>query len=520
MESPAQTPTLFNYYNVYRLVIAILLLGITLSQEILLRQFRDASLFQGLAIAYVSLTCLFLVLYRFFVAVSPHQVFFNVTLDIVILHLMFYAGTGITGGLSNLLVITVAAGNIMLRGRIGLSFAALATLASMFLELERIVNLDQPTGQIARAGLTGAIYFAAAFIVQNLSQRITQTEDLAIQRQQDIVELERLNHQIIQSMRTGIIVCDELGTIKLINQAAIELLGPDSQTALPNDISERMRLWRDNPGLRTTPFQIDADKPLVQINFSRLQKSQSSDILVFVEDTRLMTQQAQQLKLASLGRLTASIAHEVRNPLGAISHATQLLAESTSLDAADRRMTDIIQRHSQRVNLIIENTLQLSRRAEPQTEDITLKSWLHEVLEHFSEQSGKIDAISLEILAPDAHARFDRSQIEQVLINLIENGLRHGCQAHPDATLTLVLGENAAGDQAYIDVIDQGSGVSEENRPHLFEPFFTTESKGTGLGLYLAREMCEANQAQLDYIESHPKGTCFRILFAHHNRIV
>lgn len=520
MESSAQTPVLFNYYNVYRLVIAILLLGITLSQDVLLRQFRDANLFQTLAIAYVALTTMLLVLYRFFLAVTARQVFFSVTLDIIILHILFYASTGITGGLSNLLVITVAAGNIMLRGRIGLSFAALASLATLVLELERIIAFDQHISQIARTGLIGAIYFAAAFIVQNLSLRISQTETLASQRQQNILELERLNHQIIQSMRTGIVVCDEALHIKLINQAAKELLDISDQEDLPDEIQERVALWRSNPGFRTTPFQRSADKPLVQANFSRLQQGNSSEILIFLEDTRLMTQQAQQLKLASLGRLTASIAHEVRNPLGAISHASQLLAESDNLDAADLKMTDIIQRHSRRVNLIIENTLQLSRRAEPQTEEVHLESWLRKVVAQYAEQQAELPHIAIEIHAQDAHARFDKDQMEQVLVNLVNNGLRHGQQANPEAALQLVLDQTESGEQAFIDIIDQGDGVAAEDRAHLFEPFFTTESKGTGLGLYLSREICEANQAQLDYIEAHPAGTCFRLLFAHHNRIV
>ncbi len=520
MESSSQTPVLFNYYNVYRLVIAILLLGVTLSQDSLLRQFRDADLFQTLAIVYMMLTASLLVLYRFILSVSARQVFFSVIIDIAILHILFYAGTGITGGLSNLLVITVAAGNIMLRGRIGLSFAALASIATLALELERIITLDQHVSQIARTGLIGAIYFAAAFIVQNLSLRISQTETLASERQQNIVELERLNHQIIQSMRTGIVVCDESLHIKLINQAAKELLAIDDQEDLPREIQERIALWRSNPGFRTTPFQRSPDKPLIQANFSRLQQNASSEILIFLEDTRLMTQQAQQLKLASLGRLTASIAHEVRNPLGAISHASQLLAESDNLDAADLKMTDIIQRHSRRVNLIIENTLQLSRRAEPQTQEVRLEDWLHKVVTQYTEQHAESPRIDIAIRAPDAHARFDTDQMEQVLVNLMDNGLRHGLQADPHAPLRLVLDQTASGEQAYIDIIDQGEGVATEDRAHLFEPFFTTEAKGTGLGLYLSREICEANQAQLDYMDAHPMGTCFRLLFAHHNRIV
>ncbi len=520
MESPAQTPSLFNYFNVYKVIIGFLLLTMTFTQEDLVSDFRHPDLFQALTLAYFIGNLALVFLFRFILSTTPRQVFSAVLLDIALLHVLFYLGAGITGGISNLMIITVAAGNIMIRGRIGLSFAAIASLASLSIEIERVFSGQSHVSDVARAGLMGAIYFASAFIVQNLSSRISQTESLASQRKQDIIGLEKLNHQIIQSMRTGIIVCDEALSIKLINQSCEELIGLKQKQSLPPQIRERIDLWRANPGVRTTPFRIDDDKPLVQANFSRLQKDSGSEIIVFIEDTRLMTQQAQQLKLASLGRLTASIAHEVRNPLGAISHATQLLAESENLDKADLKMTDIIQRHSKRVNLIIENTLQLSRRGEPETEIVLLKDWLQAVLNDYQEQLNDQGKIQLQIDAPDAQARFDPNQIEQVLVNLIDNGIRHGSKAQPDAPLLIKLSESESGEQAYIDIIDRGDGISEDNRHHLFEPFFTTESQGTGLGLYLSREICESNQAQLDYIDSDNQGACFRVVFAHHNRIV
>ncbi len=519
MELSPQTRALFGYYNIYRLVIAILLMSMTFSQQDFLQDFRKPDLYQSITLAYVFLNLTLLVFFRVALSTTPKQIFTSVTIDILVLHSLFYCGTGITGGISNLLIITVAAGNIMLRGRIGLAFAAMASIASLALEIERVWLDLSHIGDIARAGLTGAIYFAAAFIVQNLSMRISQTETLAQEREQDIIELERLNHQIIQSMRTGIIVCDDSERVKMSNQACQDLIDMKPGDPLPKALSERISLWRNNPGMRTTPFQISTEKPLVQANFSRLQKTEGTDVIIFLEDTRLMTQQAQQLKLASLGRLTASIAHEVRNPLGAISHATQLLAESDQLNDADRKMTDIIQRHSKRVNLIIENTLQMSRRAEPETQDIALKDWLTEVIEDYKEQNPGA-RIRLVIAQAESHARFDPNQVEQVMINLIDNGVRHGKKHQEDAELLIRLDSTESGEQAFIDVIDQGSGVSEDDRHHLFEPFFTTESQGTGLGLYLSREICEANQAQLDYVHDHAEGSCFRLMFAHHNRIV
>jgi len=520
LQTSPYTSSLFNYYNFYKVIIGILLLGMSFSQESLIESFRYSDIFQTLTLSYLLLNIITLVFFRFILSGSSRQVFTVITLDIFVLHGLFYCSTGISGGLVNLLVINVAAGNIMMRGRIGLSFAASATLLSIAIASERLLVGIDNISDLARSGLMGCVYFASAYILQYFATRITQTESLAKQREQDIIGLEKLNHQIIQSMRTGIIVCSDGFEIKLINQACKDLIGLESNDELPSLIIDRIHLWHSNPGTRTTPFKIATEKPLVQANFSHLQKGNKSEILIFIDDTRLMTQQAQQLKLASLGRLTASIAHEVRNPLGAISHATQLLAESENLDSADRKMTEIIQRHSKRVNLIIENTLQLSRRSEPETEDIMLKEWLESIVFEYISQRDGLAKIKLEIDSPLAAARFDAGQIEQVLINLIDNGIRHGVKQDPETTLTIKLAEFSESKQAYIDVIDQGAGITEENSLHLFEPFFTTETQGTGLGLYLSREMCEASQAQLDYINTEPSGTCFRLLFAHYKRIV
>lgn len=549
METAPNSKSLFNYYNAYKVVLGILLYTLVLTEHPYLNQFRELGNFETLSLAYLILNFGIVLLYRFYLKSSPRQIFSLFVVDIMFLHILFYYGTGIAGGFGNLIIISVAAGNIMIRGRIGLSFAAVATILSMFTEIERYLTGFSNQNAIAQSGLFGMMYFASAFLLQNLSKRISQSESLLKQQEQDLIELEKLNHQIIQSMRTGIIVCSSKNQIKLLNEACKDLLNLDQQLYLPAPLRERLEQWHNTPQTRTTPFRVSSGFPLVQANFSRLQKTADSDVLIFIEDTRRMTQQAQQLKLASLGRLTASIAHEVRNPLGAISHATQLLAESEHLDKADKKMTDIIQRHSKRVNQIIENTLQLSRRSEPEIQEVILLPWLEKLLfeyAHFQSQSNSDQTLSNIHIAcdnPDIAARFDPNQIEQVLVNLIENALRHGLQATLDAQVYVCLSETKDKNQAYIDVIDQGHGISEENSHHLFEPFFTTESQGTGLGLYLSRELCEANQAQLEYLDpklgtidwqsapysqlstsinesSKVFGACFRIMFAHHKRIL
>jgi len=512
--------SLFNYFNLYRVTIAILLMVVTFSQQSMMAEFRAPGTFQLIASIYLAFNVFCLLAYRYQIKANTRQIFASALFDVAFLHTLFYCSEGITGGLSNLLIITVAAANIMLRGAKAYSLAAFASILSLGLELERYSMDLSHISDVARAGLLGAIYFAAAFIVQNLSRRISQSEDLAAEQRQNIAELQALNHQIIQSMRTGIIVCDANFRVKVLNEACTDLLGLEKGQAIPKQLVKRIQMWQEVPSIRTKAFQVSADLPLVQANFSSMGQEDLKQTLVFIEDTRMLTQRAQQLKLASLGRLTASIAHEVRNPLGAISHATQLLVESDELMPADRKMTDIIQRHCARMNGIIENTLTLSRRGKPEIQELEIQPWLEKVLGNYRVHEEKFSRLHLSVAKSDTKARFDSSQMEQVLTNLIDNALYHGARISIDSKVQLSLDVNEKTGQAFIEISDDGPGVSKEDQKHLFEPFFTTESSGTGLGLYLSRELCEANQASLSYISREGQGACFKIVFAHYRRIV
>jgi len=248
---------------------------------------------------------------------------------------------------------------------------------------------------------------------------------------------------------------------------------------------------------------------------------------------RSLNQQAQQLKLASLGRLTASIAHEIRNPLGAISHASQLLGESDSLPTSDHRLLDIINNHSKRVNQIIENILQLSRRRAAKPAQINLQQWIPAFINDY--KSSKSNGNQLNILMKeknigDSHndfdyddtnnnarldAKFDTSQLQQVLTNLCDNGIRYGTIQAGRPDLRIEIGIDTSQQQPYIRVIDYGLGISDENNKHLFEPFFTTENTGSGLGLYICKELCEANQAIISYKRTNTGESCFHLQLAH-----
>ena len=219
-------------------------------------------------------------------------------------------------------------------------------------------------------------------------------------------------------------------------------------------------------------------------------------------------------RLISLGELSACVAHEIRNPLGAISHAAQLLEEAPNLEEADARLLDIIHTHTQRVNNIIETILELSRKRPAQIETITIRELINRILQERELQT-KMDKDNIHVKELSTLAiEIDINQVKQVLHNIIDNGLRYSEQHTGKRTLTISAGKIAETGQTYLEIEDQGPGVPEDQVKHLFEPFFTTENSGTGLGLYIAKELCEANRLQLSY-NGDNDGGCFRIAFSH-----
>lgn len=525
--------SLFRIYNHYRLIISLMLVALLFIDPISFdTQFRLPRFYQLGAAGYLALNgFIALSLLAGFQPTKRH-ITLSLLLDILIMHGLLFASTGITNGVANLVIVIVAAGNILNPNRIGTFYAALATLCSLSISAWAVLTLDGPGDDIVRAGSLGILYFATAIVLQGISRRMIHSEALARSRARSIAELENINQQIIQRMRTGILVLDRQGEIRVANAAAEELLfdtpgatkTPEpSPRTLPVPLKLRLEAWQQAPDKRTEPFQPTPTSPLLQASFTQLDREPDKQILVFIEDLSKVTQQAQQMKLASLGRLTAGIAHEIRNPLGAISHAAQLMEESPDLDKGDQKMLDIIQRHSHRVNSIIENILTLSRRKPANPDLVNVVDWLEEFRADFLQTQENISPPTHIILKPDASipaARFDKSQIEQVLVNLCDNGLRYSQQETGERTIELHAGITADNERAWIAIKDFGPGIAEDSREMLFEPFYTTDKGGTGLGLYLARELCEANQAHLSLVDDNLPGSCFRITFAPPGRII
>lgn len=444
--------------------------------------------------------------------------------DVLAVLALIHASGGVDSGLGYLLLIFTAIAGVFIRGQLGIAFAAMTSLLVMgeTVYLYQLNDADSKT--VVSAGLLGILLFATAFAFQVLSEKV-RTSNLEALAQARVAEhLQKLAQAIVTRMRTGIIVVGPNGHVELINESALQLLDMAPRAGYRDltlddvpGLDGVARQWRENTV--SGPPQVIELRAGVQarLSVSTIDLGDTSRTVMYLEDHRVMTQQAQQLKLASLGRLTASIAHEVRNPLGAISHAAQLLAESPDIAAGDKRLTEIIHQHSQRVNQIVESTLALSRRKEPRAETLDMSLWLPRFITQF--KAGV--AVTVELVeAPEQHLiKMDPTHLSQVLTNLLDNGTRYSRENIGEAKVKVVLSKSHSDDTSYVEVVDYGKGISSEHLQHIFDPFYTTEEKGSGLGLYICKELCEINQASLHYRQAAHGGSCFRIDFSHHQRM-
>jgi two-component system sensor histidine kinase PilS (NtrC family) len=390
-------------------------------------------------------------------------------------------------------------------------FAALASLGVLGEQIFADYNRSFVTESYTQAGMLGLSFFIISLLSYILAKRSEQIAQLANEQQQTISNLEEINQYIIKNLQSGIVIVNKQRAVLMLNEAAIRLAKlteePQTLNAIDNALAEAFSHWladsADNFVLLTLHNSAE-----LRCHFSPLPTRHDFFYLLMFEDIALYNQRVQQSKLASLGRLTASIAHEIRNPLGAISHAGQLLAENDELPAQDMRLLDIIHTHTKRVNHIIEDILQLSRRSDSRRERIDLNQWLKNYLISFiAEQHLNDDYFKLLLSTRPLMTFTDASHLKQIMDNLCLNALKYG---QPQLG-SIVLQSRLLGQTPCIEVIDHGSGISREQRKHLFEPFFTTSHTGTGLGLYISKELAELNQAKLSYHVTDEDQTCFRL---------
>jgi len=451
------------------------------------------------------------------------QVYGQFAFDLVTLILLLHSSGGIQNNISGLLIVWVGTLALLVPLDRALLLAALATFA---LFGERSLSSQGGAGGFADYYATGtlaAIIFVVIGVVQLLRRRIVETEALAEQRGVDLKNLVELNEYVIQHLRESIVVVDADNRIRLLNESGAKLLGV-REAARDRRLGEvapalesRLMRWRngaEQASEATFVLESDQNATKIQPHFARLGSDRHEGVAIFLEDTSLIFERVQQTKLAALGRLSASIAHEIRNPLGALSHAGQLLAESTRLGADDRRLTDIIRVNSERVSRIVESVLSLSRSDKTRPQRIDLKQWLLDFADEFTETQELYEgAVAVAANSTEIEVEMDRTHLHQVLWNLCDNAVKYASAAAGAIAVELNCAVLETSGRPFVDVMDSGPGVPPDLVEQIFEPFYTAQPGGTGLGLYISRELCERNGASLRYHARPEGGSVFRIVF-------
>lgn len=521
--APSENWKLLTLFNIYRLAIATIALAVTITVGEFPPFGASAPELFGLASAIYSLLAVAALL-------SSHrrkpdfdtQVSVLAFADVAVLTLLMHASGGLSSGLGLLLIVAIAGESLMLGRRVSIFYASLATIAAMLehswgLLIGNLVSDDMIQGY-PQVGILGVGLFATAFFGYTLGARLRATEALAERRGKDLASLAQINELIIQRMQSGVLACDHAGHIRFMNQGAQRFLGlrgalpkNGSLSEISPDLAIQLFQWLGNaPEQRTRRAFTTRTGYTLLPRFVMLGSSKESGTLIFLEDMAALKQQAQQLKMAALARLTASIAHEIRNPLGAITNAAQLLSESVGEESEHKRLTTIIEEQGRRMNVIIQNVTQLSRRDRVNQTRVSLSAWLAEFIVQYC------DTIHLPLEAfarvgDDIEVLFDPDQLNQVVTNLCQNALRHSPPFTGTPLIKFHTGKDAE-NRPFLDVIDWGSGVPAAIVDNIFDPFFTTSPKGTGLGLYIAKELCEGNGGSIDY---HPGdggvGSRFRV---------
>ena len=502
------------YFNFYRIAVAaIFLLAALIFGDTLSLGSHDLVTFTYASVVYLALAVVFHVALRKAPVHFNLQLTLHVFVDVVAVVVLMYASSGIRSGLGVMLLISLAGAALVSRGTLMLFYAALASIAVLLEQSYWVLAQDSSTANYLQPGLLSIGYFATALITNRLARRLILNERLARQRGADLADQLRINRLVIRDVQDGVLVVDANGLVHLHNPRAVDLLGrvvPElSQVEdFSEELAQRLAAWRAGHGASSVNMRFTESGRLVRGRFVSAGVAGGSFSLVFLEDLSKLQEQAQQLKLAALGRLTASIAHEIRNPLSAITHAGDLLHEEQR-GPQKERMVQIIRDNARRLERMVHDVLELSRRDRVQPETIRMRPYLLTFIEEFVQNDGRIPSESFAVEAGgDVTMEFDRAHLNQVLWNLLHNAWRH-CRRLAGSVRIAV---SRRANRVELHVLDDGEGVPRALQAQLFEPFFTTFASGTGLGLYIARELCAANGASLEYLDRGP-GADFRILW-------
>ena len=437
--------------------------------------------------------------------------------DIFFIALMMVAGGSTGAPLPILLFPQLAASGWLLRTQTAFFHAALAAIVLLSLEAYRALGGDIRGPQLFQTALICLGYFAMVGIAVVIGRYTTASEELAAQRGIDVANLEQVNRLIIQDMQDGVLVVDLTGVVRGHNAQVTRLLGGFGRmrggmrlAEFSTTLHDYWRRWNEDLSEPLPPFKVETTQRLLRVRLVRIGSGLNGGTLIYLEDLGRAQNEAQQMKLAAMGRLTASIAHEVRNPLSAINQAAQLLEEDGSVAPEGTRLLSMIRNNAKRIDRIVGEVLQLNRRDRQQPEVIRLRDFVGSMVEEIVQAEG-IPAGGIVIdIHNDLLVMFDRGHLTQIAWNLVRNAWQH-CQKH-EGSITVTARAGYMGDAVICELGDDGPGVPLEYRAQIFEPFFTTRSGGTGLGLYIARELADANGCALELLPKSP-GALFRLTF-------
>lgn len=499
--------------NQYRLLILLALAAIYyLSDTQRLLGFGHPSSFIAVHFAYLLTTVAFV--YQHFKQRPGINIQFFVQnyLDILFITALMYVSGGVSSGLGSLLLINIALMSQLCSIRHSLLFAAIASMCVMGEEILSSWAGSSANANLEAAALLGALLFLTAWLTTVPLRRLLSRQlvsPTASRAVLDVRQIAQLNEEIIRELDSGVLVVDRNFNIQLMNDTARMLLAvefvpmPSNLKKISAELLSNLNESERSPTLQTCAFDIGSTGQTVLPHYTRLS---NGGMLIRLDDNTQIRSQFQQLKLASLGRLSASIAHEIRNPLGAISHAVQLIEESSTLGSKDAELLQIARRHTQRINRIIEDVLQLSNRERVNFEMLHIDEAVNLFALRFREENA-LNGIELKVNTEPCSAMADAGHVDQILWNLCTNACLHN--DNEKLQITIHCFDSGYG-TLFIDVTDTGKGISDIDRDNLFEPFYSTHQTGTGLGLFIIRELCNLNNASIECM-AEERGAHFRV---------
>jgi len=493
-----------HYFNLYRLLVAALFLVAVLAYDLVPAMgAADQLLLVQLCAGYLLLALGILALPERAQERFDWILTGGVLVDIACLTLLMHQTGGVRSGFAYMLLVALAGAGLVGQGRMTLFHAALATVAVLIEQSWRVLTGVSVPLDFFQAGVMSMGFFGTAITARLLASRVVANEELARRQGEELAAQLHINQRVIRDMQDGVLVVDKDGNVRQYNPQAAVLFGVGDQVLVrlaqfSSALQERFAIWYGGGRECSELLRTAEGQRLLRVRF--LPPGERGNALLYIEDMAMVQAQAQQIKLAALGRLAANMAHEIRNPLASISHAAELLGEEHQ-DDVHARLTRIIGDNTQRLDRIVNEVLELGRRDRAAPEVIRLNEFCAGLLEELALNHAGLQQLVSTQLEAELLIRFDRGHLHRILSNLLTNALRYSSGV-PGAIR--LMAQRVAGDDVELHVIDDGAGISEALRAQVFEPFFTTHAGGTGLGLYIARELCEANGASLALRDNDP----------------